>query len=59
MKWFKKFFHANERQGRDYNPVEARNGQDIVHVDDTKSPKSWKSPHDSGKPPLLSFQVCI
>ena len=60
MKWFKKFFHVNERRGRDYNPVEARNGQDIVHVDDAvKSPKSWKSPHESGKPPLLSFQFCI
>lgn len=50
VKWFKKFFHANERQGREYNPVEARNGQDIVQVEDAvKSPKSWKSPHESGK----------
>ncbi|KAK7135884.1 hypothetical protein R3I94_014533 [Phoxinus phoxinus] len=50
MKWFKKFFHANESQGREYNPVEARNGQDIVQVDDAvKSPKSWKSPHESGR----------
>ncbi|XP_067269947.1 DNA (cytosine-5-)-methyltransferase 3 beta, duplicate a isoform X3 [Pseudorasbora parva] len=50
MKWFKKFFSANERQGREYNPVEARNGQDIVQVDDAvKSPKSGKSPHESGR----------
>lgn len=56
MKWFKKFFYANERQGREYNPVEARNGQDIVHVDEAvKSPKSWKSPHESGKPPLFLY----
>uniref|UniRef100_A0A8C2KQK4 DNA (cytosine-5-)-methyltransferase n=1 Tax=Cyprinus carpio TaxID=7962 RepID=A0A8C2KQK4_CYPCA len=31
LKWFRKFFFANERKGREYNPVEARNGQDI-HV---------------------------
>ncbi|XP_048065483.1 DNA (cytosine-5-)-methyltransferase 3 beta, duplicate a isoform X1 [Megalobrama amblycephala] len=50
VKWFKKFFHANEKQGREYNPVEARNGQDIVQVDDAvKSPKSWKSPYESGR----------
>jgi len=50
VKWFKKFFHANERQGREYNPVEARNGQDIVQVDDAvRSPKSWKGPYESGK----------
>uniref|UniRef100_A0A8C1FEE1 DNA (cytosine-5-)-methyltransferase n=2 Tax=Cyprinus carpio TaxID=7962 RepID=A0A8C1FEE1_CYPCA len=34
LKWFRKFFFANERKGREYNPVEARNGQDIVQVDD-------------------------
>ncbi|KAG1933030.1 DNA (cytosine-5)-methyltransferase 3B [Pimephales promelas] len=50
MKWFKKFFCANENQGREYDPVEARNGQDIVHVDDAvKSPKSWKSLHESAR----------
>nr|AYE92132.1 DNA (cytosine-5-)-methyltransferase 7 [Gobiocypris rarus] len=50
MKWFKKFFIANERKGREYSAVEARNGQDIVQVDDAvKSPKSGKSPHESGR----------
>uniref|UniRef100_A0A8C2KTR5 DNA (cytosine-5-)-methyltransferase n=1 Tax=Cyprinus carpio TaxID=7962 RepID=A0A8C2KTR5_CYPCA len=45
LKWFRKFFFANERKGREYNPVEARNGQDIVQVDDpVKSPRSWKNP---------------
>uniref|UniRef100_A0A672PI92 DNA (cytosine-5-)-methyltransferase n=1 Tax=Sinocyclocheilus grahami TaxID=75366 RepID=A0A672PI92_SINGR len=48
LKWFKKFFFANERRGKEYNPVEARNGQDIVQVDDpVKSPKSWKIPRES------------
>lgn len=57
LKWFKKFFFANERQGREYNPVAARNGQDIVQVDDpVKSPKSWRTPRESGEPPLLSIQ---
>uniref|UniRef100_A0A672PI09 DNA (cytosine-5-)-methyltransferase n=1 Tax=Sinocyclocheilus grahami TaxID=75366 RepID=A0A672PI09_SINGR len=50
LKWFKKFFFANERRGKEYNPVEARNGQDIVQVDDpVKSPKSWKIPRESGR----------
>uniref|UniRef100_A0A8C2FID7 DNA (cytosine-5-)-methyltransferase n=1 Tax=Cyprinus carpio TaxID=7962 RepID=A0A8C2FID7_CYPCA len=50
LKWFKKFFFANERQGREYNPVAARNGQDIVQVDDpVKSPKSWRTPRESGR----------
>ncbi|XP_026104912.1 DNA (cytosine-5)-methyltransferase 3A-like isoform X1 [Carassius auratus] len=50
LKWFKKFFFANERRGREYNPVEARNGQDIVQVDDpVKSPKSWKNQCESGR----------
>uniref|UniRef100_A0A673ML69 DNA (cytosine-5-)-methyltransferase n=1 Tax=Sinocyclocheilus rhinocerous TaxID=307959 RepID=A0A673ML69_9TELE len=48
LKWFKKFFFVNERRGKEYNPVEARNGQDIVQVDDpVKSPKSWKIPRES------------
>uniref|UniRef100_A0A8C2KWX5 DNA (cytosine-5-)-methyltransferase n=1 Tax=Cyprinus carpio TaxID=7962 RepID=A0A8C2KWX5_CYPCA len=50
LKWFRKFFFANERKGREYNPVEARNGQDIVQVDDpVKSPRSWKNPRESGR----------
>uniref|UniRef100_A0A8C1UMW5 DNA (cytosine-5-)-methyltransferase n=1 Tax=Cyprinus carpio TaxID=7962 RepID=A0A8C1UMW5_CYPCA len=50
LKWFRKFFFANERKGREYNPVEARNGQDIVQVDDPlKSPRSWKNPRESGR----------
>uniref|UniRef100_A0A673MN37 DNA (cytosine-5-)-methyltransferase n=1 Tax=Sinocyclocheilus rhinocerous TaxID=307959 RepID=A0A673MN37_9TELE len=50
LKWFKKFFFVNERRGKEYNPVEARNGQDIVQVDDpVKSPKSWKIPRESGR----------
>ncbi|XP_059359701.1 DNA (cytosine-5-)-methyltransferase 3 beta, duplicate a isoform X4 [Carassius carassius] len=50
LKWFRKFFFANERQGREYNPVEARNGQDIVQVDEpVKSPRSWKNPRESGR----------
>ncbi|RXN23285.1 DNA (cytosine-5-)-methyltransferase 3 duplicate a isoform X1 [Labeo rohita] len=50
LKWFKKFFLANEKQGREYNPVEARSGQDIVQVDDpVRSPKSWKTPRESGR----------
>ncbi|XP_052419746.1 DNA (cytosine-5-)-methyltransferase 3 beta, duplicate a isoform X1 [Carassius gibelio] len=50
LKWFRKFFFANERQGREYNPVEARNGQDIVQVDEpVKSPRSWKNPCESGR----------
>uniref|UniRef100_A0A672L7E9 DNA (cytosine-5-)-methyltransferase n=1 Tax=Sinocyclocheilus grahami TaxID=75366 RepID=A0A672L7E9_SINGR len=45
LKWFRKFFFANERQRREYKPVEARNGQDIVQVDEpVKSPRSWKNP---------------
>ncbi|XP_051510104.1 DNA (cytosine-5-)-methyltransferase 3 beta, duplicate a isoform X2 [Myxocyprinus asiaticus] len=50
LKWFKKFFLANEGHERLYNPVEARDGQDIVLVDNEvfRSPKSWKSLHDSG-----------
>lgn len=45
LKWFKKFFFANERQGSEpYNPVEARNGQDIAVMDiPVKSSKSWRS----------------
>lgn len=47
LKWFKKFFFANERQGiGSYNPVEARNGQDIAVVDiPVKSSKPWRSSH--------------
>ncbi len=58
LKWFRKFFFANERQGREYNPVDARNGQDIVQVDEpVKSPRSWKNPCESGEPPLLFIQL--
>ncbi|XP_043103315.1 DNA (cytosine-5-)-methyltransferase 3 beta, duplicate a [Puntigrus tetrazona] len=50
LKWFRKFFFANERQGREYNPVEARNGQDIVQIDEpVKSPRSWKNARESGR----------
>ncbi|XP_016315210.1 DNA (cytosine-5-)-methyltransferase 3 beta, duplicate a [Sinocyclocheilus anshuiensis] len=50
LKWFRKFFFANERQRREYKPVEARNGQDIVQVDEpVKSPRSWKNPRESGR----------
>ncbi|XP_060787948.1 DNA (cytosine-5-)-methyltransferase 3 beta, duplicate a isoform X3 [Neoarius graeffei] len=30
LKWFRKFFQAN-MNGQEYNPVEARNGQEIAH----------------------------
>ncbi|XP_056319640.1 DNA (cytosine-5-)-methyltransferase 3 beta, duplicate a isoform X2 [Danio aesculapii] len=46
LKWFKKFFHANVKQGMVYNAYEARDGQEIVQVDDVmKSPRS----HESGR----------
>ncbi|XP_055024179.2 DNA (cytosine-5-)-methyltransferase 3 beta, duplicate a isoform X1 [Misgurnus anguillicaudatus] len=45
LKWFKKFFFANEKPvSKVYNPVEARNGQDIALVD---FPKSWKLANNS------------
>ncbi|XP_051963958.1 uncharacterized protein LOC127630461 isoform X2 [Xyrauchen texanus] len=50
LKWFMTFFLTNEGQERQlYNPIEARDGQDIELVDSlNRSQKSWKIPHDSG-----------
>lgn len=60
LKWFKKFFHANQKQGREYNVYEARNGQEIVQVDDAvKSPRPLKSSYESGKPPFFKLFIVI
>uniref|UniRef100_A0A673MLA1 DNA (cytosine-5-)-methyltransferase n=1 Tax=Sinocyclocheilus rhinocerous TaxID=307959 RepID=A0A673MLA1_9TELE len=49
LKWFKKFFFVNERRGKEYNPVEARNGQDIVQVDDPVKDESDKDMELNGR----------
>lgn len=44
LKWFRKFFQAN-MTGQVYNPLEARNGQEIAHAQPNfQSPQRSKSP---------------
>lgn len=56
LKWFRKFFQANKSE-RVYNPLMARNGQEITHAQpNLQSPQGSKS---SANPNTPGKAVCI
>ncbi|KAK3566403.1 hypothetical protein QTP86_032283 [Hemibagrus guttatus] len=61
LKWFRKFFQAN-LTGQEYNPLEARNGQEIAHAQpNLQSPQRSKSStnlNTSGLLDLKQHQQC-